>query len=139
MSNTNTLVPLPQEPVQHLPGATAPNMPIKKRFLVRKGKELVPVNCNDIAYFYSRNKLSYLKTTDGKNFLVRMSLEEIEQCVSGEQFFRVSRQVITSYHAIQKVLLWFNGNLRVELFPKDVEQVIVSRLKAAQFRSWMGE
>lgn len=68
-----------------------------------------------------------------------MSLEEIEHCVHPEHFFRVSRQVITSHQAIQKVLLWFNGNLKVELAPRDVDHVIVSRLKAAQFRNWMGE
>lgn len=112
---------------------------IRKRFLVRKGKELISVHCNDIAYFYSKNKLSYLKTFDGKNFLVRMSLEEIEQCLSVEQFFRASRQVITSHTAVQKVLLWFNGNLKVELAPREIDNVIVSRLKANQFRQWLGE
>ena len=111
----------------------------RKRFLVRKGKELVSVHCNDIAYFYSKNKLSYLKTFDGKNFLVRMSLEEIEQCLSPDQFFRASRQVITSHTAVQKILLWFNGNLKVELAPREIENVIVSRLKANQFRQWLGE
>lgn len=111
----------------------------KKRFLVRKGKELISVHCNDIAYFYSRNKLSYLKTFDGKNFLVRMSLEEIEQCLSPDQFFRASRQVITSHTAVQKILLWFNGNLKVELAPREIDNVIVSRLKANQFRQWLGE
>lgn len=113
--------------------------PSRKRFLVRKGKELISVHCNDIAYFYSRNKLSYLKTFDGKNFLVRMSLEDIEQCLSPDQFFRASRQVITSHTAVQKVLLWFNGNLKVELAPREIENVIVSRLKANQFRQWLGE
>jgi len=112
---------------------------LKKRFLVRKGKELVSVHCNDIAYFYSKNKLSYLKTFDGKNFLVRMSLEEIEQCISPELFFRASRQVITSHLAVQKILLWFNGNLKVELAPREIDHVIVSRLKANQFRQWLGE
>jgi two-component system LytT family response regulator len=111
----------------------------RKRFLVRKGKELISVQCNDIAYFYSKNKLSYLKTFDGKNFLVRMSLEEIEQCLSPDQFFRASRQVITSHTAVQKILLWFNGNLKVELAPREIENVIVSRLKANQFRQWLGE
>lgn len=111
----------------------------RKRFLVRKGKELISVHCNDIAYFYSRNKLSYLKTFDGKNFLVRMSLEEIEQCLSPDQFFRASRQVITSHTAVQKILLWFNGNLKVELAPREIDNVIVSRLKANQFRQWLGE
>lgn len=113
--------------------------PSKKRFLVRKGKELISVHCNEIAYFYSRNKLSYLKTFDGKNFLVRMSLEDIEQCISPDQFFRASRQVITSHTAVQKILLWFNGNLKVELAPREIENVIVSRLKANQFRQWLGE
>lgn len=113
--------------------------PSRKRFLVRKGKELISVHCNDIAYFYSKNKLSYLKTFDGKNFLVRMSLEEIEQCLSPDQFFRASRQVITSHTAVQKILLWFNGNLKVELAPREIENVIVSRLKANQFRQWLGE
>lgn len=112
---------------------------LKQRFLVRKGKELVSVHCNDIAYFYSKNKLSYLKTFDGKNFLVRMSLEDIEQSLSAEQFFRASRQVITSHVAVQKVLLWFNGNLKVELAPREIDNVIVSRLKANQFRQWLGE
>lgn len=112
---------------------------LKQRFLVRKGKELVSVHCNDIAYFYSKNKLSYLKTFDGKNYLVRMSLEDIEQSLAAEQFFRASRQVITSHVAVQKVLLWFNGNLKVELAPREIDNVIVSRLKANQFRQWLGE
>lgn len=112
---------------------------LKNRFLLRKGKELVSVHCSEIAYFYSKNKLSYLKTFNGRSFLVRMSLEEIEECLSPEQFFRASRQVITCHEAVQKVLLWFNGNLKVELAPKEIDHVIVSRLKANHFREWMGE
>ena len=112
---------------------------MKNRFLLRKGKELVSVHCNEIAYFYSKNKLSYLKTFNGRCFLVRMSLEEIEECISPEQFFRASRQVITCHEAVQKVLLWFNGNLKVELSPKEIDHVIVSRLKANHFMEWLGE
>ena len=44
---------------------------------------------NDIAYFHSRDKLTFLVTKDGQNFPVDYSLDDLIQLLQPESFFHV--------------------------------------------------
>jgi DNA-binding LytR/AlgR family response regulator len=111
----------------------------KERFLIKTGTRLIPVHTSQIAFFYTREKYQYIKTSDNKDLIVGMHLDEIEEKVESSMFFRVNRQFVINYHHIGKVLTWFNGKLKVVMEPASHEDIIVSRLKTADFKKWLGE
>jgi len=111
----------------------------KERFLVKTGRHLTSVHISQVAFFYCENKTVYLKTKDDRNHILKSSIEEIESTVSPRDFFRISRQIIVSRHSIKKIIIWFNGTLRVDLMPGDHTNIIISKLRAPMFRQWLGE
>lgn len=110
----------------------------KDRFLARNGTRLISLAATDIAYFYTREKMQYIKTTLNADYIIDKRLDDIEEEVSPKAFFRLNRQFIVSYRHIEKVQTWFNGKLKVQVTPAAYEDIIVSRLKANEFKKWLG-
>ncbi|WP_020599072.1 LytR/AlgR family response regulator transcription factor [Spirosoma panaciterrae] len=111
----------------------------RDRFLIRQGQRLFSVNVHEIAYFFSRNKLSFLKTHDSQEWLVDYTIDELAHMLDPQQFFRLNRQVIAQLEAVDKVHLYFNGKLKVSLLPAFDDDVVVSRDKAGELKRWLGE
>ena len=109
----------------------------QSRFLVSKGDSLYPVSTNEIAYFTAEDKVVFLITIDGKRWIINNSLEELEEKLDPKVFFRVNRQHFVSIHSIRKVHHHFNYKLKLELQPEASEEVIVSKARVADFKSWM--
>jgi DNA-binding LytR/AlgR family response regulator len=109
----------------------------KTRFLVKNGEQLIPIGQEQVAYFYTANELACLVGRDGRQYLVDYSLEELEALIDPLQFFRLNRQFIAQVSAIQKIHSYFNGKLKVELWPETAQEVLVSREKAPAFKAWL--
>jgi two-component system LytT family response regulator len=123
-------------------GQLAPPPPpptYRDRFMIKQGQRLFTVPVETVAYFFSRNKLSFIKTYEGHEWMVDYNLDELAQMLDGRQFFRLNRQVIAGLRAVDKVHLYFNHKLKVQLLPPFEEEVFVSREKAGEFKAWMGE
>lgn len=112
---------------------------IRTRYLAKTGTRLISVLTDDIAYFYTKDRLQFIKTTRGEDHIIDKRLDEIEAETDHRNFFRVNRQFILSYNSIQNVHAWFSGKLRVGVQPDAYEEIIISRLKAAEFKKWLGE
>lgn len=108
----------------------------RSRFLVSYRDLLIPVMVENIAYFFSENKLVYLVTRQAERYVVDHTLEELEQELDPRDFFRATRQYIVSAGAIQKIHQVFNGKLKLDLVPPAGE-VIVSREKSSALRKWL--
>ncbi|WP_080056691.1 LytR/AlgR family response regulator transcription factor [Spirosoma aerolatum] len=111
----------------------------RDRFLIKQGQRLFSVRVNEIAYVFSRNKLSFLKTRDNHEWLVDYTIDELAQMLDPQHFFRLNRQVIAALDAVDKVHLYFNGKLKVSLVPAYEDEVVVSRDKAGELKRWLGE
>jgi two-component system, LytTR family, response regulator LytT len=111
----------------------------RERFLAKSGTRYISVASNDIAYFYTKGKLQYIKTRRNEDLVIDKRLDEIEADINGTDFFRVNRQFILNYSTIEKVHAWFSGKLKVQVNPLPYEEIIISRLRAARFRKWLGE
>ncbi|WP_426293389.1 LytR/AlgR family response regulator transcription factor [Dyadobacter endophyticus] len=111
--------------------------PFKTRFLVKNGEQLIPVNQEHVAYFYTANEMACLVASDGRQYLVDYKLEELESLIDPLNFFRLNRQFIARIDAIQKIHTYFNGKLKVELRPQTSQEVVVSREKAPAFKAWL--
>ena len=109
----------------------------KSRFLIKIGDKLFPVAIEDIAYFMSEDKFTYIITRENKKYIVDQTLDEIEKIVSPKNFFRINRQFIASIISIGSIHNHFNGKLKLTLKPEVKEEVMVSREKAGVFKDWL--
>lgn len=111
----------------------------KDRYLAKAGTRMVSVPAKNIAYFYTKDRCQYIKTTTNEDLILDKPLDEVENEVDSKAFFRANRQFIINYTHIEKVQSWFAGKLRVQVRPAAHEEIIVSRLRAADFKKWLGE
>jgi two-component system, LytTR family, response regulator LytT len=123
--------------LQDLAQNTTTTKTYRKRFLVTKGEEYISINTDDIAYFYSENRVTRIVRNDGKWFPIDPTLDDLEVELNPKQFFRLNRQFIAQTSSIQKVSKYFNGKLKIDLLPKPSDEVTVSRDKAETFKNWL--
>jgi len=111
----------------------------KSRFLVNKGDILLPILTDDIAYFYTEEKVVFLVTNTDKKHIIGFTLDNLEQQLDPEKFFRANRQFIISINAIHKVHTYFNYKLKVEIIPEPESGIIVSRTRVNDFKNWLNQ
>ncbi|XVJ65303.1 MAG: response regulator transcription factor [Lacibacter sp.] len=111
----------------------------RKRFLVKNGQKLVSIEVNDIAYFYSDGRLNFFKTTDNKKFVVDYTMDELEEMLDPERYFRISRSFYVSIASIDKIDDYFGNRLILQLKPAVDKEALVSREKVTDFKKWMGK
>lgn len=111
----------------------------KGRFLVKRGQRLLSVTTDDVAIIFTREKIHYLKTFDETEYIIGSNLDELEVQLDPSMFFRANRQFIINYKAINSVFSWFDGKLKLALKPASYEEIIISRLKASEFKKWMSK
>jgi DNA-binding LytR/AlgR family response regulator len=109
----------------------------KQRFLVNVGSNLLSVPTNDVAYFYSVERSTFLVTQSGKTYSLDYSLDKMEGMLSPKVFFRVNRQFLVSLSAIKKILVLSKSRMKVALEPASTEDVFVSNGRAHEFRLWL--
>ncbi|QDA61305.1 LytR/AlgR family response regulator transcription factor [Hymenobacter jejuensis] len=114
-----------------------PAQPFKTRFLVRSGEQLLPLPTEQVAWFQSRHEVTTLVATDGRRFVVDYTLEQLEQLLNPQQFFRLNRQFLAHLQAVQRLHPHFNGKLKLDLSPAPTDEVMVSREKAGAFKNWL--
>lgn len=110
----------------------------KNRFVSRIGDKLHHILVGDIAYFQADDKIVFLITCKNEKFIIDNNLEELESILDPEVFFRINRSYIVKIDAIKDVQKYFNSRLIIELKPKPTGEVLVSREKAAVFKTWLG-
>ena len=115
------------------------NLIYKQRFLVKQGQRLIPIDLIEIAYFYTEDKVSFIKTFNEQRYIVDHSLDDLENLLNPELFFRANRQFIICPKALDGIHNHFNGKLKIILKPNALEEVFVSRERAGDFKKWLGE
>ncbi|RVU02877.1 response regulator transcription factor [Mucilaginibacter limnophilus] len=111
----------------------------RNRYLAKLGTRLISVDASMIAYFYVHERFQYIKTTDGKDYIIDKRMDAIETDIDPTQFFRVNRQFLLSYSSIKKVHTWFGGKLKIEVEPSAHAEIVVGRLRVNEFKKWLGE
>jgi len=111
----------------------------RKRFLVKHAQKLVSVDVDEIAYFYSDGRLNFFKTHDNKKYVVDYTMEELEDMLDPEKFFRISRSFYVAIEAIDKIDDYFGNRLILQLKPAVDKEALVSREKVSDFKKWMGK
>ena len=111
----------------------------RKRFLVKHAQKLVSIEIDDIAYFFSDGRLNFFKTYDNRKFVVDYTMDELEDMLDPEKYFRISRSFYVSVECIDKIDDYFGNRLILQLKPAVDKEALVSREKVTDFKKWMGK
>jgi DNA-binding LytR/AlgR family response regulator len=109
----------------------------KSKFLIKSGHRLVPISTDEIAYFYTEEKVVFIRTTNNARYMTDYILEDLETILDPAIFFRANRQYIINSKCVHNIEQWFNGKLKVKVQPPAPEDVIISREKAPEFKTWI--
>lgn len=122
---------------QALINALSDKKEYQKRFMVYAGSKLKSIKAEEIAYFYSMEKGTYLCTFDNVSYSLSFSLDRVEEMVDPEKFFRINRRFHVHIDAIENIYTLSKSRIKVELKPKIDEETLVSFNKTHEFRNWL--
>lgn len=109
----------------------------KKRFSVKVGQHLKLINIDDIECFYSENKGTYAFTSEGRNYLLDTTLEQLEDELEPYKFFRISRKFVVNINAIDDMVSYTNSRLQIKLNTFKEQDIIVARERVKDFKEWL--
>ncbi|MGV8992543.1 MAG: LytR/AlgR family response regulator transcription factor [Flavobacterium sp.] len=109
----------------------------KSRFTVKIGAHLKIINSEEIECFYSENKGTYIHTLDNRDYLIDCTLEVLETELDPKKFYRISRKFIVPLNALKEIVVYSNSRLKIILPTYKADDVIVSREKVSDFKSWI--
>ncbi len=130
-------VALDFEDIKKLLGVTVVEREYKRRFTTKIGQHLKMIPVDEIECFYSENKGTYAGTTEGRNYLLDTTLENLEDELEPKTFFRVSRKFYVNINAIKDIISYTNSRLQIKLNHWDEQEIIVSRERVKDFKTWI--
>ena len=111
----------------------------KSCFLVPERDKLIPLATANVAYFYIDTKTVKAITLDEHTYYMSQTLDDIMLQLNPDDFFRANRQFIVSRKAIKDLTIWFGNKLSLNLLVKIPEDIIISKAKVAEFKSWFSK
>ena len=109
----------------------------KKRFTVKVGQHLKMIPIDEIECFFSENKGTYAHTTQGRNYLLDTTLENLEDELQPDVFFRINRKFYVNINAIKDMVSYTNSRLQIKLNSYNEQEVIVARERVKDFKLWL--
>jgi two-component system LytT family response regulator len=109
----------------------------QKRIIVRFADIIKAVETDDVAYFFTHEKIDYLRTFSGLNYGIDFHLDELEEILTPEKFFRINRQFIINVKAIDKMFSVSKSRVKLTLTPSCEHETIVSTERSPEFKKWL--
>lgn len=109
----------------------------RMRFLVTYRDGYKSVDVADIDFIYSEFKTSNLFLKSGVIISIPQTMEELEQELDPNIFFRANRQFFIRAESIKSIANYFNAKLKIQLKLDPEREVIISREKTPFFKQWM--
>ena len=109
----------------------------KKRFTTKIGQHIKMIAVDEIECFYSENKGTYAHTVDGRDYLLDTTLEQLEDELEPQTFFRISRKFYININAIKDIISYTNSRLQLKLNSYKEQEVIVARERVKDFKLWL--
>ena len=112
------------------------NQTVYQRILCKKVNDFIPLEINNIAYFFTEHRIVFAIDKQGQRLMVDKTLTALSDQMPADIFFRINRKYLCSYQAIEKFKSE-KGKIRVVLNPNSREAVYVSKENAPLFRKWV--
>lgn len=109
----------------------------KARFFVKTGNHFQSIPVDDILCFYILERAVFLKASDGKNYSLDYSLDQVQKLVDPEKFFRINRNYLVHINAIQDIYNYSSSRLGIKINHVNHLDLVVSREKVGDFKKWL--
>ena len=109
----------------------------KDKLLIPIKDKLLPINLQDVTFFYTSEKNTEIYLKDGKHYPYSSTLEQIFNALNPTQFYRANKQFIIARQSVKDITIWFDSRLLITLDVETPEHVYVSKNKAADFKAWI--
>jgi len=109
----------------------------KSRFMVKSGQVIKTIPSEKVAYFLAEEGVVLLVTFERKRFVINYTLDQLEEQLETQMFFRANRHLIVNIHAVKEVNPYFKGRLLLNVEPKIQGDQIISSNKASAFKEWL--
>lgn len=96
------------------------------KLLIDDGERIVVVAPESIYYAVPNKRLLEIHTED-KVIVSRMTLQDLEEQLSGHMFFRAHRSYLVNLNHVLEITPWFNGTSNLTLKDKNKTRIPVSR------------
>ncbi len=107
---------------------------------IESGAKLTKLTYEHIACFYIENKIVYTVKQDGTSINTDFTLNELEERINDQLFFRATRQIIIHRDAVDQIEKIENGKLRIRLKATiendSIPEIRISRYKRKEFLNW---
>ena len=114
--------------------STAKKLTENSQIFIKDGEACWLVRIGDISLFEIVGNYTRVFFEDKKPMLYK-SLNQVEEKLPDNSFFRANRQQIVNTNYIENVVSWFNGKLKLTM--KNGEEVEVSRRQSYIFKDRM--
>ncbi len=114
-----------------------PERSYRARFLIQKGDRYVSVKVETVEFIYSEFRNTHLVLNDGSTHIVNLTMDEVEEQLDPNLFFRASRQHLVSVNSIKEIQNHFNGKLKLVLSKFPETEVYISKDKSLLFKRWI--
>lgn len=109
----------------------------QERFMVSMGSKIKSIAVADIACFMADGRYVALFDRAGHKYLIDQRLDQLEEKVDPKQFFRISRQCLLAWSAIEEVVVWSQTRLKVVLCCTLPDELLVSIDRHREFKAWL--
>ncbi|MGO4919815.1 LytR/AlgR family response regulator transcription factor [Maribacter spongiicola] len=107
---------------------------------IESGAKTTKLAYENIACFYSENKIVFAVKNDGTTISTDFILNELEEKINNQLFYRANRQIIVHKDAVEEIEKIENGKLRIQLkatIENDaIKEINISRYKRKEFMNW---
>jgi len=109
----------------------------KERFAINVGVRIKSIETSKVAFFYSLDKSTFLCTEENRHYPIDYALDKLEELLDPDHFFRVNRQYMVNYYAIEKINVLSKSRVAIQTIPATDETMLVSTARTHQFRLWL--
>lgn len=109
----------------------------KSRFGVKTGEHIKSIPVEEILYFYSLQKGTFLYTKDHHTYLVDYPLDTVTEMIDPDVFFRINRKYLVRHEAILDIISYSASRLKIKIMFSDDNEILVSRERVPYFKKWL--
>jgi two-component system, LytTR family, response regulator LytT len=109
----------------------------RTRFMIPFRDGYKTVLAAEVDYIYYAFTIANLVLKDGTQIRISLTMDELEEQLNPEDFFRVNRQHIIHVGSIDAIQQYTASKLRVVLKREPGREVLVSREKVPLFKQWL--
>jgi DNA-binding LytR/AlgR family response regulator len=110
----------------------------KKRFSIKIGEHIKIINTSDIECIFSQDKGTFIHTFENRDYLTDFTMDQMEEYLNPEQFFRINRKFILNLQAVKDIIVYSNSRLKIKTETYKAEDIIVARERVQDFKKWIG-